>query len=85
MAERASAFDFPWNSASAGICSTRNTITSPANAAHAFAQTAGLILQTTGSYWPLFIMAGSAYLLALAIMQALIPDMKPAKLIGRAH
>jgi ACS family hexuronate transporter-like MFS transporter len=48
--------------------------------AMAFAQTAGFILQTTGSYWPLFIMSGSAYLLALAIMQALIPDMKPARL-----
>jgi len=48
--------------------------------AMAFAQTAGFILQTTGSYWPLFIISGSAYLLALAIMQALIPDMKPARL-----
>jgi ACS family hexuronate transporter-like MFS transporter len=48
-------------------------------AAMGFAQLTGYILQTTGSYWPLFIMAGSAYLLALAILQALIPKMKPAE------
>ena len=47
-------------------------------AAVAFSQSAGFILQTTGSYWALFIMAGSAYLLALTIMQLLIPNMKPA-------
>lgn len=47
-------------------------------AAVAFSQSAGFILQTTGSYWTLFIMAGSAYLLALGIMQLLIPNMKPA-------
>jgi ACS family hexuronate transporter-like MFS transporter len=49
-------------------------------AAMAFAQSAGLILQATGSYWPLFIISGSAYLIALAIIQALIPNMKPAEL-----
>ena len=48
--------------------------------AMAFAQSAGLILQATGSYWPLFIISGSAYLIALAIIQVLIPDMKPAEL-----
>lgn len=48
-------------------------------AAMGFAQLTGFILQTTGNYWPLFIMAGSAYLLALAILQALIPEMKPAE------
>jgi ACS family hexuronate transporter-like MFS transporter len=48
-------------------------------AAVAFSQSAGLILQSTGSYWTLFIMAGSAYLLALIIMQLLIPHMKPAE------
>jgi ACS family hexuronate transporter-like MFS transporter len=47
-------------------------------AAVAFSQSAGSILQKTGSYWVLFIMAGSAYLLALAIIQLLIPNMKPA-------
>jgi len=44
-----------------------------------FSASAGFILEKTGSYWWLFIVAGSAYLLALAIMQALIPDMRPAK------
>jgi ACS family hexuronate transporter-like MFS transporter len=48
-------------------------------AAMAFSQSAGMILQATGSYWVLFIIAGSAYLLALAIMQLLIPTMKPAE------
>jgi MFS transporter, ACS family, hexuronate transporter len=48
-------------------------------AAMGFAQVTGFILQTTGSYWSLFIMAGSAYLLALVILQALIPQMKPAE------
>lgn len=46
-------------------------------AAMGFAQSTGYILQSTGSYWPLFIMAGSAYLVALAIIQLLIPHMKP--------
>ena len=49
-------------------------------AALAFSQSAGMILQATGSYWSLFIMAGSAYLLALIIMQLLIPKMKPVEL-----
>jgi ACS family hexuronate transporter-like MFS transporter len=49
-------------------------------AAMGFAQLTGFILQTTGSYWPLFIMAGSAYLLALVILQTLIPGMKPAEM-----
>jgi ACS family hexuronate transporter-like MFS transporter len=48
-------------------------------AAVAFSQSAGFILQTTGSYWVLFIIAGSSYLLALTIMQLLIPNMKPAE------
>ncbi|MEI6197229.1 MAG: MFS transporter, partial [Verrucomicrobiota bacterium] len=48
-------------------------------AAMAFSQMTGLILQSTGSYWPLFIMAGSAYLLALLIVQILISDMKPVE------
>ncbi len=48
-------------------------------AAIGFAQLTGFILQTTGSYWPLFMIAGSAYLLALAVMHVLIPDLKPAE------
>ena len=45
----------------------------------ALAESAGFILQTTGSYWPLFAIAASAYLVALAIMHAVLPDMKPAE------
>jgi len=40
----------------------------------------GLILQFTGSYLPIFIIAGCAYLVALLIIQALVPNMDPAKL-----
>jgi ACS family hexuronate transporter-like MFS transporter len=45
----------------------------------AFSQAVGLNLQSSGSYTVLFIMAGSAYLLALIIMQLLIPKMKPVE------
>jgi MFS transporter, ACS family, hexuronate transporter len=45
----------------------------------AFSQAVGLNLQSSGSYTILFIMAGSAYLLALIIMQLLIPKMKPVE------
>lgn len=41
---------------------------------------AGWILETTGSYWSLFAIAGSAYLTALAIIHVLVPRMQPAKL-----
>jgi ACS family hexuronate transporter-like MFS transporter len=41
---------------------------------------AGHIVQKTGSYMPLFIICGSAYLLALAIFQALAPRMEPVRL-----
>jgi len=46
----------------------------------AFSQSAGFILQTTGSYWTLFVIAGSAYLVAFVIMHLLIPNMKPAEI-----
>jgi MFS transporter, ACS family, hexuronate transporter len=49
-------------------------------AAMLFSQSAGFILQTTGSYWSLFAMAAGAYLVALAIMNALVPRMTPARL-----
>jgi len=42
------------------------------------ATTFGLILQYTGSYFPIFIMAGGAYLLALAIIHLLVPTLEPA-------
>jgi len=45
-----------------------------------FAQSAGLILQRTGNYWSLFFIAGCAYLLALAVMHALILYASPAEL-----
>jgi len=44
------------------------------------AKAAGYILEWTGSYWPLFIMAGSAYLVALAVVHALAPKLEPANL-----
>ena len=46
------------------------------------ATTVGLILQYTGSYFPIFIMAGSAYLVALVVVQLLVPNLEPAKIDG---
>jgi MFS transporter, ACS family, hexuronate transporter len=40
----------------------------------------GYILQTTGSYVPVFILAGTAYLIALAFVQALAPRLERAEL-----
>jgi ACS family hexuronate transporter-like MFS transporter len=40
----------------------------------------GFVLQITGSYVPLFVIAGSAYLIAFLIIQKLAPRMEPAKL-----
>ncbi|HZV89342.1 MAG TPA: MFS transporter [Candidatus Binatus sp.] len=42
------------------------------------ASVVGHVLQWTGSYRVPFLIAGSAYLLALAIIQALVPKMEPA-------
>jgi MFS transporter, ACS family, hexuronate transporter len=42
------------------------------------ATTVGLILQYTGSYLPIFIIAGSAYLIALTIIHLLAPRLAPA-------
>lgn len=39
----------------------------------------GLILQYTGSYLPIFIIAGSTYLVALLIIHLLAPRLEPAK------
>jgi len=39
----------------------------------------GRILQWTGSYLPIFIIAGSAYLVALGIIHLLVPKLEPAK------
>ena len=38
----------------------------------------GFLLQFTGSYVPVFVMAGSAYLVALLIVQILAPRLEPA-------
>ncbi len=40
----------------------------------------GFLLQTTGSYVPVFIMAASAYLLALALIHLLVPRLEPARI-----
>jgi len=42
----------------------------------------GFLLQTTGSYVPIFLMAGSAYLLALAVVHVLAPGLQPAQIAG---
>ncbi|HMG33736.1 MAG TPA: MFS transporter [Blastocatellia bacterium] len=44
------------------------------------ARLVGEILQRTGSYVPIFIIAGSAYLVALSLIQLIIPRVEPAKL-----
>jgi ACS family hexuronate transporter-like MFS transporter len=40
----------------------------------------GFLLQATGSYVPVFLVAGSAYLLALAVVHVLAPRLEPAQL-----
>ncbi len=40
----------------------------------------GILLQLTGSYLPVFIMAGSAYLTALLVIQLLAPRLEPAQI-----
>lgn len=40
----------------------------------------GFLLETTGSYVPVFIMAGSAYLLALLLVHLLAPRLEPARI-----
>ena len=44
------------------------------------AKAVGYILQGTGSYVAVFLLAGSAYLVALGFMQVLAPGLKPARL-----
>ena len=45
---------------------------------------AGLVLQFTGSYVPMFVIAGSAYLIALLIIHLLLPRLEPASLDTRS-
>jgi ACS family hexuronate transporter-like MFS transporter len=40
----------------------------------------GFLLQLTGSYVPVFVLAGSTYLIALGLIQILSPTLKPAAL-----
>jgi ACS family hexuronate transporter-like MFS transporter len=42
----------------------------------------GHVLQWTGSYMIPFVIAGAAYLLALAVIHILSPRLEPAKLDG---
>lgn len=42
----------------------------------------GFLLQATGSYVPLFLMAGCAYLIALLVVHVLAPRLEPAQLDG---
>jgi MFS transporter, ACS family, hexuronate transporter len=44
------------------------------------AKVTGYILQTTGSYLPIFIIAGTTYLVTLAIVHALSPRLEPVRL-----
>jgi ACS family hexuronate transporter-like MFS transporter len=40
----------------------------------------GLLLELTGSYTPVFLLAGSAYLVALLAVHLLVPRLQPARL-----
>ena len=44
------------------------------------AKTVGYVLQWTGSYFTVFLIAGSAYLIALLVVQILAPRLEPAQL-----
>jgi MFS transporter, ACS family, hexuronate transporter len=44
------------------------------------AKVVGYVLQSTGSYMVPFLIAGSAYFIALAAIQILAPNLEPAKI-----
>ncbi|RYF92615.1 MAG: MFS transporter, partial [Caulobacteraceae bacterium] len=46
----------------------------------AMAKYAGWVLDRIGSYTPIFVVAASAYLLALGVVHLLTPKMEPVKL-----
>jgi MFS transporter, ACS family, hexuronate transporter len=46
------------------------------------AKTVGYVLEWTGSFLPVFVIAGSAYLVALLVIQLLAPNLEPAPLEG---
>ena len=47
------------------------------------AKATGYILQATGSYVPVFLIAAFAYLVALAVIHLLVPRLEPARLLRR--
>ena len=47
------------------------------------AKLTGYILQTTGSYLPIFLIAASAYLVAFVVVHALVPRLEPVRLEQR--
>jgi ACS family hexuronate transporter-like MFS transporter len=44
----------------------------------------GWLLEVTGSYVPVFVIAGSAYLVALIVIQLLVPKLEPARIEKQA-
>jgi len=44
------------------------------------AKYAGYVLEKIGTYTPIFVLAASAYLLALLVVHLLTPRMEPVKL-----
>ena len=46
-----------------------------------FAKVTSYVLQFTGSYLAVFAIAASAYLISLAIVQLLTPNLEPAPLV----
>jgi ACS family hexuronate transporter-like MFS transporter len=44
------------------------------------AKIVGYVLQWTGSYFPVFVIAGSAYLVALLVIQILAPKLEQVQL-----
>jgi ACS family hexuronate transporter-like MFS transporter len=44
------------------------------------AKLTGYILQATGSYVPVFLIAAFAYVVALAVIHLLVPRLEPARL-----
>lgn len=50
-----------------------------------FSTLAGHILEWTGSYFVLFVISGSAYLVALGIIQLLVPRLAPVSFGGTNH
>ncbi|HTY57573.1 MAG TPA: MFS transporter [Bacteroidota bacterium] len=45
------------------------------------ATSAGFLLEWTGSYMALFIISGSVYLVALFLINLLVPDLEPARIV----